>query len=116
MTAVLLAEAAEAIGKSEATLRRWIARGAPTVRLGGPGRAHGFLVDIADLRRWRAREVDKTAATNREFVERLATILRDYHRAGDHRLIGLRDHDARILYAALFEYVAGRFDVEGVEL
>jgi hypothetical protein len=105
MPAIPLRLAAAALGRSEATLRRWIQRGAPCARPGASGRGKGALVEVADLRAWRrAAPLDCDA-----FLDRLESILRDYHRAGDHRLVGLRDDHARAYLAALVEYVRGRF-------
>jgi hypothetical protein len=107
--AVSLAEAARELGKSEETLRRWVREGAPTARLGESGRGRGSRVDPEALRHW--RKGGGATIDAREFVRRLGDILQDYHRAGDHRLVGLSEDRARRLYAALLEYVAGRLDV-----
>ena len=100
---------------SETTVRRWLQRGAPTVRPGEAGRGKGALVDVVALERWRT-EAAKPQPDARATVLQLAALLRDYHRAGDHRLVGLRDDAAQLLYAAFLEYVAGRLGVEDVEL
>jgi hypothetical protein len=54
--AVTLTVAARELEKSPATLRRWIAAGAPTVRLGEAGRSKGSLVIVSDLIAWRAAQ------------------------------------------------------------
>jgi hypothetical protein len=105
MTAVPLRDAARALGKSEATLRRWVGRGCPVAVLGGPGRGKGSRVCVADLQRWRASQ--RAVGISLEDLERF---LVDYHRAGDHRLVGLHDEPARLLYAALYEYIEGRLE------
>jgi hypothetical protein len=40
-------------------------------------------------------------------LEDLERFLVDYHRAGDDRLVGLHDEPARLLYAALYEFIEG---------
>jgi hypothetical protein len=69
------------------------------------------VVVVAHLRRWRASSrSEPTDAT--AFVAKLEKILQDYVRAGDHRLVGLRDDAARLYLNALLEYVSGRLGVE----
>lgn len=107
--AVTVAEAARELGKDPSTLRKWIANGAPCASPGAAGRGKGALVLVADLQRWR----DTARATepdSRHFLEQLGRILVDYHRAGDHRLVGLQDKAAQLLYAALLEYIEGRLE------
>ena len=112
MTAVPLRAAALELGKSEATLRRWIAEGAPTARPGEVGRGRGALVCVQDLKNWRATEAAGTPDAS-AFLANLERILADYLRGGDHRLVGLRDEPARLLYAALLEYIVGRLNRAG---
>lgn len=50
---VTLTEAARELNKSESTLRRWIRKGCPAIRLGETGR-DGSLVRIDDIKQWRA--------------------------------------------------------------
>jgi HK97 family phage major capsid protein len=90
-----LKQAGLALGKSPRTLRRWIARGAPTA--GSLGRGHGAQVDIAALQRWRS----PPAAMNREQLEQFAEQLRAFYRSGGHRHAGMRDEAAR-LYSARY--------------
>lgn len=106
---VPLAEAARSLGKSEATVRRWVREGAPCARPGRAGRNGGALVVVEDLQRWRAttRAAEPDSA---HFLAQLKHLVADYHRAGDHRLVGLQDEPARLLYAALLEYVGGRLN------
>lgn len=47
-------QAARELSVSASTIRRWISRGAPTVSLGKEGRGNGSLVDVDQLRAWRA--------------------------------------------------------------
>jgi hypothetical protein len=95
-----LKQAGLVLGKSPRTLRRWIARGAPTA--GSLGRGHGAQVDIAALQRWRS----PPAAMNREQLEQFAETLRAFYRSGGHRHAGMRDEAAQLYLAALWEYVA----------
>lgn len=53
MTALPLPAAARALSVSEATLRRWIRRGAPQARRGRRGRGHACLIDVAAITAWR---------------------------------------------------------------
>lgn len=50
---VSIKAAARELGRSVATVRRWVREGAPTVRLGEVGRGRGSLVEAEALRRWR---------------------------------------------------------------
>ena len=104
-----LANAAQELGKDVSTLRRWIAQGAPTARHGVSGRNRGALVVVEDLQRWRAKSGAK-APDAADFLTQLERILADYHRGGDHRLVGLRDDAAKALYEAQLEYIAGRLN------
>lgn len=115
MEAVSIAEAARQLKRKPVTIRGWLARGAPCASPGEPGRGRGALVVVEDLERWRAREAQNTPDV-RDIVLRLAELLRDYHRAGDHRLVGLRDDGAEVYLAALFEYVALRLGMPELEL
>lgn len=107
MSAVTLARAARELGKSESTLRAWVRRGAPTARPGEAGRGRGALVVVQDLERWRAKQAAQPLE-NGLSLDDLRRYLEDYHRGADHRLAGLYDEPARLLYRALYEYVAGR--------
>jgi hypothetical protein len=51
---VTTATAARAFGKSPATIRRWILQGAPCARRGESGRGRGALLDLEQVRAWRA--------------------------------------------------------------
>jgi hypothetical protein len=68
-SALPIEAAAEALGVSEATLRRWLAAGAPAARQGRRGRGCRTLIDPQAVQAWRA-----TQAADSEAVE---PILRD---------------------------------------
>lgn len=53
MAAVPLPQAADALGISVPTLRRWLRRGAPQARRGRRGRGGRALVDVAAVEAWR---------------------------------------------------------------
>ena len=53
-SAVRLKEAAAVLGVDVSTLRRDVKAGCPTVDLGSVGRNHGTLVNIEEVRRYRA--------------------------------------------------------------
>ena len=103
--AVTIAQAAEELGFSPGTVRRWLAEGAPCVRPGHSGRNGAALVEVAALRAWREHE---GSAAPRQALEELAERFREFYRAEGHRSIGLRDDAARLYLAALYEHVAIR--------
>lgn len=59
--AVPIDTAAEALGVSKTTLRRWVAAGAPVAHRGGRGRGRSTLVDIAAVQAWRRQGEDARA-------------------------------------------------------
>ncbi|MCC7203116.1 MAG: hypothetical protein IT393_10715 [Nitrospirae bacterium] len=71
--AVTLSQAARVLNRDTSTLRRWIKKGCPTVRMGETGR-EGSLVCLDDIKRWRAG-VDGIGST--ELLETFATALLD---------------------------------------
>lgn len=74
--ALKLADAARVLKKHPATLRRWVARGAPTVN--GPGevgRGKGPLVDLDALVRWKAGDLSHLDDVDQ--LRRLAVALLD---------------------------------------
>jgi hypothetical protein len=91
------------------TVRRWIAKGAPTVSLGKVGRGNGSLVDVGQLRRYLA---GGTGADDAAILQLLATGLMDaYKRDGGlgkpaHRTLGIQDYQAAALLAYVFERCA----------
>lgn len=113
MTAVGIVAAARTLNKSPATLRRWIAAGAPTVCPGEVGRGRGAIVNPDDLLRWRhgvkQREADET-------LHLIASALLDFHRrdtgidAPAHKTLGIHDKTAAALYITLFQYLAQRLN------
>lgn len=108
--ALRLCEAARELGKSPATLRRWIAQGAPCEQPGEPGRGNGALVDPARLARWKA---GVEATSEAEAMRQLAVNLRDYHRRNlgalpAHVHIGIPAEKAAAYLAVLYRYLANR--------
>ena len=65
----------------EATLRRWIARGAPVSRRGHRGRGRATLLDVAAIRAWRAPTTTGVDPRILAAVlpERIATALHEAH-------------------------------------
>lgn len=106
---VTIAEAARELNRSPATLRKWIARGAPTARLGKEGRGNGSLVYVVDLQRWKAGAggVDTT-----DILPKLATALSDVFTRDAasgyqaHRLIGIEEWHAAAYLVEIFERCA----------
>ena len=109
-----LDQAARRLGKSPCTVRRWIAKGAPTVSLGKEGRGNGSLVDLDQVRRWRAgiAGLDIQPPGETDSLQRLATALWDVFKrdagVGDggypaHRLLGIRDYQAAALLVEVYE-------------
>lgn len=66
---------------------------------------------MADLQRWRASQ-SAGAPDMGVFLARLKQELENYLRSGDHRLVGLSDNAAKLLYGALHEYIVGRLTPE----
>jgi hypothetical protein len=106
---VTVAEAARILKRSPVTVRRWVARGAPTARPGKEGRGNGSLVVPADLLRWKAG-VEGVDAD--EILPKLATALADVFKrdAGGgyqaHRLIGIKEWHAAAYLVEVFERCA----------
>ena len=69
-----ITQAAKRLRKSPSTVRRWIQKGAPTVRLGEVGRNKGSLVNIEDIQRWRGGVAD---VSHEERLQFIATVLMD---------------------------------------
>lgn len=54
MNPLPIEQAAQALGVSEVTLRRWLRAGAPQAARGRRGRGHVALIDPAEVRDWQA--------------------------------------------------------------
>jgi hypothetical protein len=114
--ALPLRDAAKVIGRSDSTLRAWLAEGAPCVREGQPGRNRGALVDPLALVRWRRetsrrREVLCPDATPDDLIARATSGLVDAYKLGPYdepayRSLGLDDYQAAALLAHTFLHVA----------
>lgn len=101
---VPLKDAARQLGKSEATLRRWIQRGAPTVSLGSCGRGKGSTVDPEALRRWKTG--GGAGPDRKDLPETIATALWDTLRRDEvHLRIGVAEGQAAGLLALAFERI-----------
>lgn len=76
-------QAARVLGTSSATLRRWIAAGAPVARRGRRGRGRATLVDPAAVMAWRRREggTDALLILAARLPELLAQAAEQAHRA-----------------------------------
>lgn len=109
--AVGINEAASLLEKNPATIRRWIAEGAPCVSPGEAGRGHGAVVDIDALLRWRHGVKQRDEA---EMLKIIAAAMLDFFKRDSgigepaHRTIGIRDREAAALYVLLYEYIAQR--------
>jgi hypothetical protein len=114
---VTLAAAALALGKSPATMRRWVSLGCPVVSPGGPGRGKGATFDLAAVRRWKASG-GAPGVQHEEWLRRVAEAFLAFHRERAHRLIGLRDPHAAAYLHDLFAFIARRVgaDVKPAEL
>ena len=96
-------KAARALGKTPSTLRRWIQKGAPTVKLGSVGRDNGSLVNIADLQCWRGGGGAVTANDD-ELLARLAIALLDTIRRDEvHHRIGITEKQAAALLVLVYQ-------------
>ena len=102
-----LAEAARQLGKHPATLRRWVAAGAPCVSPGEPGRGRGAMVVVAHIERWRSTGGAPGVLAD-EWLSRVAEALLAFHREGAHRLVGLKDAAAAAYLHDLYATVARR--------
>ncbi|HBO83540.1 MAG TPA: hypothetical protein DD641_00820 [Deltaproteobacteria bacterium] len=100
--ALCINRAAKVLNKTPSTLRRWIQKGAPTVKLGSVGRDNGSLVNIADLQRWRSG--GHAAASDDERLQFIATVLMDaFKRDEIHLRIGITARDCAGLLALVYE-------------
>jgi hypothetical protein len=101
--AVKIAEAARALQKDPATLRRWVQRGCPTVNgPGAAGRGHGTEFDLDAVRRWKAGNLGHL--DDAEQLQRLAVGLWDCLRRDEvHRLVGISERQAAEVLALVYE-------------
>lgn len=104
---VSIAEAARQLGRSNATIRRWVARGAPCVSPGESGRGKGAVVKVADLQRWKAAG-NAPDVTHTEWLSRLAEAMMAFHRTQDYRVIGLAEWQHAGYLCGLYSYIAHR--------
>jgi hypothetical protein len=117
---IKIEQAAEALGVAPATVRRWVRAGAPCVELGAAGRGKGSLVDLAELRRWRAGAA--VVPDGDDLVQRLPELLFDFWRRDSgldgpaHRDLGISDRAGAGYLVVLFEYVCKRLDLEADDL
>jgi transposase-like protein len=82
---ITIANAARELGVDDQTVRRWIRKdGAPCAALGGPGRGRGALVNVEDLKRWRAARagIDVGSAAAPDFAAIVARGLMRAFRRG----------------------------------
>lgn len=106
---VSLKAAAAALGKSEATVRRWVQAGAPCASPGAAGRGKGALVDVAAIARWRSGTAEPGHA---ELLAKLSAALWNVFKRdaglGDpgHIALGMRDYQAAAYLALVFERCA----------
>jgi len=101
--AISINRAAKVLNKTPSTLRRWIQKGAPTVKLGSVGRDNGSLVNIADLQRWRGGGVTATE-NNDELLSRLAVALLDTIRRDEaHIRVGISEKQAASLLVLVYQ-------------
>jgi hypothetical protein len=118
---IKIEQAAEALGVAPATVRRWVREGAPCIELGTAGRGKGSLVDLAELRRWRAGGA-LGERSDREQLEHLPRMLLDFWRRDSgldgpaHRDLGISDRAAAAYLDVLFQYICRRLDQEPADL
>jgi len=75
VTAQRIPSAALELKVSEATLRRWIARGAPVARRGRRGRGGAALIDVGAIEAWRGSSCSTDAV--RVFASELPELVAD---------------------------------------
>lgn len=99
---VPVATAARLLGRHPATIRRWIARGAPTVVLGQVGRGRGSRVDPDAILRWRSPAVARRA--DREVLALIATALwSTLRRDAVHERVGIAERAAAAVLVLAYE-------------
>jgi hypothetical protein len=75
VTPLPLPAAADALGVTVPTLRRWIRAGAPLARRGRRGRGRQALVDVRAIEAWRASQAPTLAAAAAGLPEVLAAVV-----------------------------------------
>ena len=119
--AISITEAARQLGKSTATVRRWIAQGAPTVALGKDGRGNGSLVDVDALRAWRTGVAAQRGddAVLRDVAIGIRRVYSDNvegHGKPAHKIVSLADYEGAAFLVQVFfsvaQQVLGRFPDE----
>jgi hypothetical protein len=104
-----LAQAAKELRRHPATLRRWIKRdGCPTVELGEVGRGKGSLVDLEQVKRWRAEHTGASTAPRED--ERILSVIAEsfsdcLKRDEAHRRVDMKHGPASGLLALCFQRV-----------
>lgn len=107
MKGVPIHEAAKELDVAVVTLRKWIARGAPTVRPGEVGRGRGALVCVEDLLRWRG---GGSPLSDSEFDKKLAEGVMDPFRRDDlPGRLGIHPRIAAAALALVFERLHKNF-------
>lgn len=101
-----IVEAAKALKKNPATLRKWIQQGAPCLEPGEVGRGHGAQVDLAALQRWRARKL-MLKTSERDDGEILVLLARSFgdalRRDGAHDRVDIAEAQAAGFLALVYE-------------
>lgn len=97
---VTINKAAIALGKSPSTVRRWIQKGAPTVRPGEVGRGRGSIVRVKDLLQWRGA----VQVPCKERLDFIASALMDCLRRDEiHERIGITSRQTAGVLALVYE-------------
>jgi hypothetical protein len=107
---VTIGVAARRLGKSPATLRRWLQDGAPAARPGRPGRNCGALVHVDDLARWKSGVAAVSSAATLDLVARALRAVLQRNAIGFESpapfLTGVRDDQAAALLVEVWKRVA----------
>jgi hypothetical protein len=101
-----LIQAAKQLNIHPATLRKWIARGCPTVSLGEVGRGHGSEVDLHQIQLWRAQQAvpSFSQAAHNDTLQLLTVALLDTLKRDDLAArVGLTDPQAYMACLLIYE-------------
>lgn len=110
-----ITQAAKILRRHPATIRKWIAAGAPTVEHGSVGRGKGSLVRVDELRRWRAGSV--AAIDDEALFQRLAVALEDtIKRDAVHERVGIHEGQCAGVLALTFERLSRNLMQRQVDL